>query len=357
MITYSSHTLSIILCTLQVVVAFVLLISFKSNKNVNIFLLILVSFGALKSFYTGFIQDKSEAYLNNSFYWMGILSFFVIPCGYLYLKTIVTVERKISSKDLIHSIYPIGWALMVFLQAIYVFVPEDTWFQVRKVNIVAYVLFYAIITSLLTKDFYKNRHQDAEKTLHFNQVNSWAFFFFIFFILISVRALIHFNFDIAFGLSEIAFSSIKLVLWLLILIKVLATPEILFGYQKLKKSLADDPELKLDNRIIKLNDDYFLKNQRVEDYFKEKTLECLLILLNNNNEFILISDLDDLFLSKYYVSLPTLKKRRDICLKDINYQLSVLLAVPSETIFIESKEEQDKRIKKIKINPELIKIT
>jgi hypothetical protein len=57
------------------------------------------------------------------------------------------------------------------------------------------------------------------------------------------------------------------------------------------------------------------------------------------------------------VSLPTLKKRRDICLKDINYQLSVLLAVPSETIFIESKEEQDKRIKKIKINPELIKIT
>jgi len=354
----SNHILTIVLGTLQLLVALVLSLSYRSNKNVNIFLIILVIYGTIKSFYIGVIQDGSEAYLNNSFSWIKLLGFFTIPSGYLYLKTLVNTKNNVSTQALIHFTYPVFWALIAFLQATYIFVPEDIWQPIRKVNIIGYIFFYAVISVILVKEFYKNRHHDSEKTLHYNEVHKWIFVFLFFMILINIRALIHFCFDLHSNLGLFAqiSKSVDSVFWFLILIKVLTTPEILYGYLRLRKSLASDPISKIENKLVKLNGEFHLKNKRLEDYFEGETLDCLLILVNSNNEFVQLNNLDDLFVSEYRSSLPTVKKRRDLCLKDIKYQLSVQLDVPIESIFIVSQDTSDKRIKHIKINPEYLKI-
>ena len=76
--------------------------------------------------------------------------------------------------------------------------------------------------------------------------------------------------------------------------------------------------------------------------------------LNNTHQFIRLNTLDDIFKSDSYTSPPTLKKRRDKCLKDIEYKLSFKLNISENTVFIFSSEQDDKRIKRIKLNPDIV---
>ena len=135
--------------------------------------------------------------------------------------------------------------------------------------------------------------------------------------------------------------------------KVFVTPEVLFGYLKLKKALTNDPEIKMGNKIVKRGNGYYIRDESIENYFEGISLKCLVLLLGRRNEFIYITDLDGLFESEFNSSLPTVKKRRDKCLKDIKQVLAVRLDVPVEATLIRASDESDKRVKMIKINPEL----
>ena len=54
-------------------------------------------------------------------------------------------------------------------------------------------------------------------------------------------------------------------------------------------------------------------------------------------------------------SIDTLKKRREILLKDLRIKLSIHYNLPVTQIFIEQRMETDKRMKLIFLNPEILK--
>ena len=157
------YTIPILLGFLHIMVAIILLLSYRSNKYVNIFLIILLSIGALKSFFLGLNLDESDIFISNNFNWIRLALIFVVPSSYLYIKTVIENKPEASFKDIIHFIYPIIWSIIVFIQSLYVFVPSNLWHTVRAISISSFILFYLIISSVLLRDFYKIRNQDSNQ--------------------------------------------------------------------------------------------------------------------------------------------------------------------------------------------------
>jgi len=182
--------------------------------------------------------------------------------------------------------------------------------------------------------------------------------------LIEIRALVHFYFNLEnnggffFGVSI----TLNLLFLFSLIFKIILSPELLFGYSKLKTAIEKNSEMDTEretikiikNKIVKINHLYYIRDKPIDEYFTGKNLECLLILLDNQNTFLNISSLDAIFISEFKTSYVTLKKRRQQSLKGIKFALSHRLNIPEESIFIQSTEEIDKRIKLIKLNPEVL---
>ena len=96
------YTIPILLGFLHIMVAIILLLSYRSNKCVNIFLIILLSIGALKSFFLGLNLDESDIFISNNFNWIRLALIFVVPSSYLYIKTVIENKPEASFKDIIH---------------------------------------------------------------------------------------------------------------------------------------------------------------------------------------------------------------------------------------------------------------
>jgi len=346
---------------LHLIVGFVLLLSFRSNKYVNIFLIFIILSGAIRSFYAGFRSDITDTYTGLDFSWIRFLLILTVPSAYLYLKTLIDPKLKISRNLFIHLLFPVLWSVLVVVQTSYGFISETNWVSVRRFFILGYVIFYLLRTAFMVKEFYSNPDEDLKKDKYFKNIRNWVFTFFVFTSLLNLRALIHFVFSLedSGGLFENLSSVFKLVFVFFILFKILTSPEVLFGESKLKRMFDEDSndlsesESFVENKILKINTNLYLKDKPIEDYFTGKKLECLLILLENN-EFIGVNSLNHVFESEYKASSPTVKKRRETNLNEIRLLLSFRLNVPKDSVFIESREEIDKRIKLIKINPDLI---
>ena len=358
------YTIPILLGFLHIMVAIILLLSYRSNKCVNIFLIILLLIGALKSFSIGLNLNEKNIFISNNFNWVRLALFFAVPSSYLYIKTVIENKPEASFKDIIHFIYPIIWSIIVFIQSLYVFVPSNLWHTVRAISISSFILFYLIISSVLLRDFYKIRNQDSNQTIHFDSVKNWDYTFSILMALIEIRALVHFYFNLEknggffFGVSI----TLNLLFLFYLIFKIILSPEVLFGYSKLKTAIEKNSEMETDwepikiikNKIVKINHLYYIRHKPIDEYFTGKNLECLLILLDNQNTFLNINSLDAIFISEFKTSYVTLKKRRQQSLKGIKFALSYRLNIPEESIFIQSTEEIDKRIKLIKLNPEVL---
>ena len=123
-------------------------------------------------------------------------------------------------------------------------------------------------------------------------------------------------------------------------------------FRRNRKSLAGNKNDQW-NKIIKIQNDFYINGKKLEEYFSGKDLDLILYFLDNRNEFLDLNTLDDIFISEKQVTTLTLKKRREKSYKLIKDLLSLVLNLPVREIFIESLDNSDKRIKKIKLNPKL----
>lgn len=90
------------------------------------------------------------------------------------------------------------------------------------------------------------------------------------------------------------------------------------------------------------------------DEFNQTELELLQLLFTHQESGLEISFINDL-VNHDQPSIDTLKKRREILLKDLRYKLSSKFNISQEDVFIERRMETDKRMKLLFLN-ELVQI-
>ena len=213
MIIYIEDILSILLGFFGALVTSLLLLSYKSNKHVNVYLIFILIFTTLKSFYIGLIPDHINALIYNKFNWLMPSLLLILPAFYLYFKSLIINEKKSFSNTIFHSLYPVFCTFVYLLQHVYILIPQEIWISIRKLNVVNYTFFYLGLTTLLLHNFYKNQKRDLKVEQHFNSVKTWILFLFITLILTSARALIEFYFDLepSNGIFSVTSSVLKTV--------------------------------------------------------------------------------------------------------------------------------------------------
>lgn len=205
----------------------ILSLNFKSNKLLNVYFLFLILFISLRFISFGFfgISDIKETM---NFLIMPFFSL-IFPCIYLYFKNLVSNKNKIQWSELVHFIFPILFGLVNLVLPHFFNYPK----LFRYLIFVSVGIFYVVCSYILLKNELWNRKSSINYIQQQNKlIKKWSVFFFIICLLLTVRILSTILLDLYLGNNSYAGSYIYLglvVCWVLY-IKILVTPEILYGY-------------------------------------------------------------------------------------------------------------------------------
>lgn len=244
-----SYLIYILSGLLGIVVLFIMAFSIKSNKLVNFFLfgvflisscrfLVLGSFGL--HIQSG-LEDFSGAFR--------IIPLLNPPLLFLYFKSIAEDQRHFKLDFLKHLILPVFY--FCFL----------TWYQTsnylgniefKLLNLtfaISYIFFYLMSSlQILNKGVWKNHY--SVHTEHFKLMRNWTIFLFVISVLLFTRVTISLISELVYGemITGNALNVFHAIIWIAVFVKVLVSPEILFGLPHLKKKVHSliEKETKLD---------------------------------------------------------------------------------------------------------------
>jgi AraC-like DNA-binding protein len=238
MIFFLESVFSITVGFIGLLVAFIIIFLQKSNRYVNTYLALILFVISSKSIYLGFFQDNNLVVLGVDFNWLKILQIIVLPFPYLYLELLFKKRTQIKKRVYLHFLLPIILIVFSTFQNKFQLLAPALFYSIFSSLIISITLFYIIKNSFLFFEFFKNKNSILEK--HFNQLNKWGSFFFIIFIFGSIRLVFSLYFDLERGQEGSAKISngFKNFFLLLLCVRLLISPEILFGYPKLKEKLS-----------------------------------------------------------------------------------------------------------------------
>jgi AraC-like DNA-binding protein len=203
-------------------------------------LVIIISITSLR-----FIVQGSFAILNQFDYniKLGLLNplfLIVIPSFYLYFKSLIEDYKHLHFKDLYHAIFPLANVLLSLSQRYYPAMDNKYVNIFQFVAIIAFFLFYLLRSFyVLYTNLWKAKKIEFTSNKHYQLINNWTRFLFLFISLLSFRLLISLIIERTTNLqlSGFSFFLIALVFWGIIFGKILSNPEILYGLPKLEARL------------------------------------------------------------------------------------------------------------------------
>lgn len=222
--------------------------NYKLNSTMNIYIVLIITLISIRYFVFGLLYFISENASNSLFIVHSNVSIIVIPLFYLYVKNLNKSNKAFEKKELNHFIFPI-----LFFSIIIIFKYFEINFQyLNYIYYFVFLLFIAVYI-LLCYRFLKHHIWLKKNTVTIlkkqNLLKSnWGYFFFFAVIFIAFRLLSSMFYELIND-SSIKGSNylwISALIWLVLLIKILISPEILYGYKTLHKKINT-------NRIDNLN--------------------------------------------------------------------------------------------------------
>ena len=264
--------------------------NYKLNTIMNCYIIIIIFIISARYFSLGLIQLTSQNSVIAFYLKYSNLSLIVAPLFFLYFKKLADCNPKFLKKELLHFIFPI--CFFVFSSNIEVFKMNYKGFPFVLNTIVSlYLLLYTILTYRILKE--KN-WISKERTKVINKQNilnsKWASFLFLGTIVIEARLIGSLFFESHYGIivRGFRFGWFSALIWLIILIKILSSPEILYGYKILNEKVQENrtSNLKFDKiwqlqAVTEINNVQHLAlkekiDKNLQNYFEEiekKTLE------------------------------------------------------------------------------------
>ena len=237
----------------------IILTNYKLNKLMNlsliiIFILVSIRFIINGFFYLGLINFFKDYQLNYSKFLI-----ITIPLFYLYFKNLLVDRKGIEINDTRHFVFP-----LLFLTFNIYFVNNKSLFPVDLFYFFFITFFiYNITYCFLIYRMLKNNLWSKKGEVKMNKQNAllinWTFVLFISLILNTIRVLVSLylenNYFSTYAVGN-AFQWITALIWMFIFIKIMISPEILYGYSvfndKIKKNKISNlksPNWNLESKI------------------------------------------------------------------------------------------------------------
>jgi AraC-like DNA-binding protein len=210
---------------------------YQEHSLINKYLIIITAFNAVRFLFHGISQVYPEIDMSKFVTLLDVSIIMLMPCFYLYFTNII-YESKFELRNLLHFIVPF---LLGSLFLTFVFINPDKTDLIKKMFFFFGILFYslyAIIGFVLL-----NKHVWRRKTLikaiqkQNNLIKKWTLFLYISFGLIFLIRMTISIITYKYGTSRDNYLWITGLIWMGIFIKIILTPEILYGYNLLNKSI------------------------------------------------------------------------------------------------------------------------
>ena len=277
MIVYFFYSLVGLLGLITTTIVF---IQHKSNRTINLYLILLFCLISIRFLLETIFYFYKNLIPNFSYFPFFII---IIPLFHLYIKNIIANTKQYRLKELWHFVFPLVLSFGNLLNNYYYFLGK---YSVVILNIifVVYAIIYLAIDFLLLKKNVWNRNSKIQIIdVQNNLLRKWTLFLFVLYIAISIRLILTLFFDLlnssfSAGKNQLWISGI---LWIIIFVKILITPEILFGYNALYKKINEQKKLDLSlNEIWILIEKTNFKNHQ-DEILKVKIYDDLIKNLKN----------------------------------------------------------------------------
>ena len=223
--------------SIGIITVFLLLMNIKSNSFLNIYLVLAFLLISLSFFLIGIREDYFSIYLSDFKLISQIHVLLILIFIYLYYKNLFSVEKKFVLKDLLHFM-PYGFLYVIAV----LYTNKQLGFSINYwIGIILTCIFYYVtnIYILLKKTFWNTNNDLLLLNENLKAIRKWAEFLFFFSCLLIIRIILQLinTFVYVDFIPRGYLGVLSCIICLFIFIKVLITPEILFGYNYLIKKV------------------------------------------------------------------------------------------------------------------------
>jgi len=172
------------------------------------------------------------------------LLLYSLPLFFLYFKAIIYDYLSFQRKDLCHLIFPaalLGFNLF-FLNSEYI--SKEHMLLLNAIICSSYAIFYVVKSYLLLRNQLWGRQREIHFE-HYKLIRNWTIFLFTICVILTLRMIgsILYETTSSNELSGKPLTILQVTLWLVIFIKILVSPEILYGMPELvKKTIIHSDE-------------------------------------------------------------------------------------------------------------------
>lgn len=269
------NSLCVIAGLIGFIITAILLNNHKSNPIMNIYMVLLMSVISCRFFLFGIINLISNPEILTTYTKYSNLSALVIPISYLYFENLAQKKQSFNRTELLHFIFPVCYFIITSQTYTYSppgFLVKLLFFLVFSVYLIIYLYWsYATLKNTIWSKSAESKIIRKQN----NKIHHWTLFLFIALLLASIRLLISLFIEVSHNGTTrgLSYQWISSLIWIAILIKILATPEILYGYKLLDEKLKE--------------------NRNSHLVFNEIWLMQPVVEINNSQHFILKEKIDD----------------------------------------------------------------
>lgn len=216
--------------------------NYKLNSIVNIYMILIIITISIRYLLLGlthFTIDESFRSFCTRYSNFGLM---VIPSFYLYFKNLSCNNKTFEKKELLHYIFPVFF--FIFISSVNLFrINFEGINTLLHTIFLLFLIFYTFLSYKLLKRNIWLKNNSIKVVKKQNLLNSkWTFYLFLALLFLAVRLFGSIIFEVSFGgiARGYSFQWIAALIWLSILFKILASPEILYGYSALHKKIDEN---------------------------------------------------------------------------------------------------------------------
>jgi len=217
-------------------------IIYGKNKNhehslINKYLIVIIIINAARFLFHGIMKAYPELDINNFVIFIDVIAIMLMPCLYLYFYNIIN-ENKFESKNLLHFIVPflVGGAFVVtnFVKSDHSYVFRNLFFIVSILLYLTYAVFGFL---MLYKNVWGRKAEIRAIQKQNKLIKKWTIFLYVCFLsLLLIRVTTSFISKNP-GSFNNNYLWIAALIWSCVFVTIISTPEILYGYNFLNKTI------------------------------------------------------------------------------------------------------------------------
>lgn len=262
--------------TIGIITILSIISNFSSNRISNIYLILTILLTSFRYIINGYNLIDKNSSINNILDNFKSIQILIYPFLYLYFKKLICNNKPFQLIELNHFIPLFLLTIINRIISNSLFSESITIYYIYTLFFLLYTLFYLYITyQLLQKKIWK-KNGFLEIVIKQNKlIKEWSMFLFLTLFLISIRNIILILLTFFSYHVEEDYSWISEIIFLMLFLKILITPEILYGYNfllnKINKENRTDISIKTIWDIESRKEPINLQDSQLKGLINEPT--------------------------------------------------------------------------------------